>query len=255
MIRLAFAFLLSLCVSAQAQLNGGGTGFPGPGMPAASAVTFAITFGSSQEDATGQSSYSIANVGFGAADPNRYGVAVVCIRAGGTPTTPTVTINGAATTKIIDQQTSGSYAGIFQTNAPFTSGTTATVALTSFGVTAARAAVQGYSVVTSTGTLPSGGAIATFTPSGTNTSASITVPSNGASILAACTGAVVSPVSVTAPAANVTIDKNAVIGASSTTTFSAHDTVTRSGATTYTLASSATWNLNSPATVGAAWAP
>lgn len=31
MIRLAFAFLLSLCVSAQAQLSGGVGGFPGPG--------------------------------------------------------------------------------------------------------------------------------------------------------------------------------------------------------------------------------
>ena len=36
MIRLAFAFLLSLCVSAQAQLSGGVGGFPGPGTPAAS---------------------------------------------------------------------------------------------------------------------------------------------------------------------------------------------------------------------------
>lgn len=38
MIRIAFALLLSLCVSAHAQLNGGGTGFPGPGMPAATSA-------------------------------------------------------------------------------------------------------------------------------------------------------------------------------------------------------------------------
>lgn len=39
MIRLAFAFLLTLCVSAQAQLNGGGTGFPGPGMTASASYS------------------------------------------------------------------------------------------------------------------------------------------------------------------------------------------------------------------------
>lgn len=37
MIRLAFAFLLSLCVSAQAQLSGGVGGFPGPGTAHSSA--------------------------------------------------------------------------------------------------------------------------------------------------------------------------------------------------------------------------
>lgn len=40
MIRLAFAFLLSLCVSAQAQLSGGVGGFPGPGTAHTAAAAY-----------------------------------------------------------------------------------------------------------------------------------------------------------------------------------------------------------------------
>lgn len=61
MLRLAFAFLLSFCVSAQAQLNGGGTGFPGPGMPAATAgCSEATTFlaRTTGLDATHQTAYT-----------------------------------------------------------------------------------------------------------------------------------------------------------------------------------------------------
>jgi hypothetical protein len=44
MIRLGLAAWLALCGVANAQLNGGGTGFPGPGMPAATGCSEATTF-------------------------------------------------------------------------------------------------------------------------------------------------------------------------------------------------------------------
>jgi hypothetical protein len=238
--------------AAQAQMN---SFFPGPGTPAATAVTFAITFGSSQEDATGQSTYTIPSVGVGAADTNRYAVVAVCIRAAAPITTPTVTIGGAATTKVIDSPNSGTYSGLFQTNATFTSGTTATVVVSSFGTTGARAAVQGYSVVTSTGTVPSGGAISTLAMVTTTASGAVTVPANGGSIAAACSSANLVPITVTAPAADVTEDKDAVIGASLTTTYAAHDAITRTGSTTYTLSSSSSFAAATSAGVVAAWAP
>lgn len=222
---------------------------------AAASITFAITFGSSQEDATGQSTYTIANVGIGPADANRYAVVAVCIRAGAPVSTPTVTIGGSATTKVIDSLNSGTYSGLFRTNALFTSGTTATVVVSSFGTTAARAAVQGYSVVTATSAAPTGAAISTLAMVTTTASGAVTVPANGSSIVAACSSVDLTPITVTAPAANVTTDKSAVIGASSTTTFSAHDAITRTGSTTYTLSSASSFAASVSAGVVAAWAP
>lgn len=258
-IRVAFLIFAWVFLSAQTPML---PGFP-PGtfqnraaIDGAVPVTFAITFGSSQEDATSQASYSIANVGFGSADTNRYAVASICIRSGSAVSTPTVTIGGAATTMVIEQNVSNSYSALFKTNSVFPSGTTATVAISSFGSAAARAAVQGYSVVTSTGAAPSGGAISTFTAGTTTTSGTVTVPANGGSIIANCSSANMTTVTATAPASGITVDKQAVIGASTTTTVSAHDTVTRTGSTTYTLTSSGgTWNLSNSAGVVGAWAP
>lgn len=249
---LIFALLVSWNACAQVPLTGAGKGAPGGGT-----VTFAITFGSSQEDATSQTSYSIPSVGIGSADPNRYVVVAICIRSGAAITTPTVTIGGAAATKVIDQSVgvAGSYSGLFETNSIFSAGTTATIAISGFGAAAARAAVQGYSVVTATGATPSGGAISAMTAITTTESATIAVPTNGEAIGTACSSANLVPISVTTPVSGISVDKDAVIGASTTTTFSMHDTVTRSGSTLYTFSSGSSFAASTSAAVIAAWAP
>ena len=179
-----------------------------------------ITFGSSQENNTAQTSYSIASVGIGAADPSRYVVVAIAIRSSSAITTPTVTVGGVAAT-LVKEMIAGAgpatYSALFQVPTIVAAGTTATVVVSGFGAAAARCAVQGYPIVTSISAIPSGAAVATLPNfSTTSMSGSITVPTNGRSIVAFASGNNNTPSVMSAPASGITVDKDAVIGASTT---------------------------------------
>lgn len=236
---------------AQVPMTGAGKGTP------ETPATFNITFGSSVGDNTSQTSYSLASVGIGSADPNRYVVVAVCIRSSNAISTPTVTVGGSSATKIVEMISGAgpaTYSALFQVPSIVSSGTSATVAISGFGSAAARAAAQGYSVVTNTSALPSGSAVTAMSVGGLHQmTGSVTVPSNGRSIVAMCNALNGSPSTFAAPVSNITVDQTGAIGGASTTeTFSGHDTANRTGATTYTTQSI---TINTQAAVTAAWAP
>lgn len=235
MVRLFFGLVLICFLSGggYAQWNGCSAGFCGP---TANSATFNITYGSHVEDNTAQTTYTLASVGVGSADSNRYAAAVICIRSSNAITRPTVTIGGAATTYVIEQINGPgptTYSGIFQTTTAFPSGTTATVVVSGFGSAAARAAVDGYSVVKNSATVPSGSDVAIGTLSGITVTSTVTASPNGRAVTGLCAPSVTTA-SITSPASGILQDHSAAIGGGTTIVGAAHDTTGRTGSTTYT---------------------
>lgn len=116
--------------------------------------SFGVTFTGADKDSTG--STSIAGLPFGAADSNRYMLAVGYARLAGTLVLSGCTIGGGATTSVWNTRRSGSTDQItfaFVTTAALTSGTSGTVALTFSSGTPSNIAICMYRMVT-TGAAP-----------------------------------------------------------------------------------------------------
>ena len=110
MIRLALAFLLALCVSAQAQLSGGAGGFPGPGTPHTSAAAPAYTYiGGTASGSSGSGISQAFNLGANATCKVVVGVE----SSSGTTPTVTVSVGGVGLTQDIVKSAAASLLNAF----------------------------------------------------------------------------------------------------------------------------------------------
>ena len=202
MLRLAFAFLLALCVSAQAQLSGGVGGFPGPGTPHTSASAPAYTYiGSAQTGASGSGITQSFALG---SNPTCKAVVGVTSSSGTTPTV-TVSVGGVSLVQDSSQSVNAASLNVFIFSKDLASCTgSQSVVMTS---TAASFSYRSISVYVLTNTVTSTvvqiGGYSQNSGTRTPTSPTISVTAgdlmfaeglgNGAATLTTCSGSSVAP--------------------------------------------------------------
>lgn len=217
------------------------------------AITFAITnsgASSYAENNTAQTTYTFTGVAIGAADANRYVALEFGIRSTAAISISSVSVDSGSgpvfCTKVVQKDVaSNNDTSIWQTNSTIPLGTTATIVIVITNA-AARACVFAHRIITSSGIVPSGTAIATYGGAAPH-AVTLVVPAGGGAIIAA---GVVNSGGSHAPT-NYTEDHDAAVAAS-TYIFTTGSDTTHSGSTVYTCTPSPDAAIS---LVGAAWGP
>lgn len=165
-----------------------------------------ITFTDSSVDPGNKSIFTFLTQAVGTAASNRY-IAVIVTSRVSTDTLDSVTVGGAATTLVLNVQGGAqACAGIAITNAPFTSGTTATVEVTfSTGTTACGIGV--YAIYGIESTTPTD----TASTTANNSAQSLDILDGGVAIGGMCQGSATATCTIT----NLTEDYDEAVEAGS----------------------------------------
>jgi len=183
LIFLALA-LLALAAPASAMMPG-----IAPVLAGMSAVPVAqSTYASDAVNVVNQSSFSFTSQGIGTAANNRYVVVCVTLRSLSSGIAiSSLTVGGQATTLLSSEldTSAGDYAGLLITNAPVTSGTTATIAFTMTLGNSSGTVIGVWALTGLTSTTPTATAVSNASPP----SASITASAGGTVLGCAMTDA------------------------------------------------------------------